>query len=373
MREFPATPNDRRQAPRTKLAEIAYIGMGPENGGLVLDVSDGGLSFHSVAPVMPSEKINFLLSLRGHSRIEGAGEVVWTNEMRTVCGLRFTSLSSGAREHLNNWTNQSRMPAAAANDKLPPVPQASTIPVVTSPFAPSRTFFPATPDFIAPLTAPDETSFWHKPVFLWITFVALASVLGTLTFYYGIQVGKSQINAEAAPTASAGSQSNSPAAAPAPVAPPAAVEEAQSIPNEPTSAPNTVAPVPAGSLLNASKMDDGTGPNGQPQDTDGNNPLSREQRAGQMLESGEAELAAAQAVLRGDNGPRDSRKAARLLWSAVGNGNSAAEVILADLYLLGDGVPKSCEQAEVLLTAASKSGNAEAQEKLNELNTNGCQ
>src|SRR5579863_4002932 len=113
MRESPVTPHERRQSPRTKLAEIAYIGMGPENGGLVLDVSDGGLSFQSVAPVQPAEKIHFLLSLHGHSRIEGAGVVVWTNEMRTVCGLRFTSLSGGARELLNSWTNQSLMPEAA--------------------------------------------------------------------------------------------------------------------------------------------------------------------------------------------------------------------------------------------------------------------
>src|SRR5579864_3338620 len=105
MRESSVTSADRRQAPRTKLVEIAYIGMGPENGGLVLDVSDGGLSFHSVAPVQRSEKIQFLLSLRGHSRIEGTGEVVWTNEMKTICGLKFTSLSSGAREHINTWTS----------------------------------------------------------------------------------------------------------------------------------------------------------------------------------------------------------------------------------------------------------------------------
>src|ERR1700680_3510057 len=89
-RESSGTTPDRRQAPRTKLVEIAYIGMGPENGGLVLDVSDGGLSFHPVPPVKPAETIRFLLSLRGHSRIEGAGKVVWTNELRTVCGLRFT-------------------------------------------------------------------------------------------------------------------------------------------------------------------------------------------------------------------------------------------------------------------------------------------
>src|SRR5579863_218671 len=122
MNESSASKLDRRQSPRTKLVEIAYIGMGPENGGLVLDVSDGGLSFHAVAPVARAETINFLLSLRGHSRIEGAGEVVWTNEMKTVCGLKFTSLSGDAREHLNNWTNQSRVSVAATQTGVSPGP-----------------------------------------------------------------------------------------------------------------------------------------------------------------------------------------------------------------------------------------------------------
>ena len=124
-RESSLSQPDRRQTPRTKLEEIAYIGMGPENGGLVLDVSDGGLSFHSVAPVQPAETIHFLLSSRGQNRIEGAGEVVWTNEMRTVCGLRFTSLSSGAREYLDNWTNQSRMSAPAREEAVSLAPPRS--------------------------------------------------------------------------------------------------------------------------------------------------------------------------------------------------------------------------------------------------------
>ena len=125
MRESSVTTLDRRQSPRTKLVEIAYIGMGPENGGLVLDVSDGGLSFHSVAPVRQAETIDFLLSSRGHNRIEGSGEVVWTNDMKTVCGLRFTSLSAGAREYLYNWTNQSRMAVAARKQGVSPAPPAN--------------------------------------------------------------------------------------------------------------------------------------------------------------------------------------------------------------------------------------------------------
>ena len=91
------------------------------------------------------------------------------------------------------------------------------------------------------------------------------------------------------------------------------------------------------------------------------------------LEAGKSELAAAQAALRGTNGVRDSAKAARLLWAAVANDNSTAAVILADLYLRGDGVPKSCEQGRVLLTAASNAGDIQGQEKLKELNANGCQ
>ena len=60
-----AVKPDRRHSPRTKLVEIAYIGMGPENGGLVLDVSDGGLSFHAVAPVCREENNTFSYYLCG--------------------------------------------------------------------------------------------------------------------------------------------------------------------------------------------------------------------------------------------------------------------------------------------------------------------
>src|SRR5579862_5901549 len=237
------TSADRRQSPRTKLVEIAYIGMGPENGGLVLDVSDGGLSFHAVAPVQQSETVRFLLSLRGHSRIEGAGEVVWTNEMRTVCGLRFTSLSSGAREHLNNWTNQSK-PAAVAveepeeteepetvasssssttlspeaapvqeiaepeqvkefvEDREAPVAAsvAAAFPASAAPLAIARTTpryaeppFSASPTREFYLSAPLESaSFWQTPILSWLAVGLLTASLTAAGYFYGVRVGQSQ-------------------------------------------------------------------------------------------------------------------------------------------------------------------------------------
>jgi hypothetical protein len=376
---------DRRQAPRTKLVEIAYIGMGPENGGLVLDVSDGGLSFHSVAPVHPSEKIQFLLSLRGHSRIEGTGEVVWTNQMKTICGLRFISLSIGAREHLNNWTYQSKLPAQARERRPAPSPDTKTPHAQATAESPSplgpiaAPVFAIRPAYDSPLTVPDGglQPIWREPLFLWILFAILGSGIGISAYKYGIQTGRSETSAS---THSASTTSASGAAAqtapetsgPAPLPSSAAADDSHSAPVNAPPVATSPAPMPAGTFMNASKTEDSSAGAGQVATSDEKMPSAAADRTEQQLQAGQSELAAAQGYLNGASGSRDSGKAARLLWAAVGNGNSTAEVLLADLYIRGDGVAKNCEQGRILLVAAVKGGNMEAQQKLTNLNATGC-
>ncbi len=384
---------DRRQAPRIKLVEIAYIGMGPENGGLVLDVSDGGLSFHAVAPVGKDETINFLLSLRGHSRIEGAGEVVWTNEMKTVCGLRFTSLSAGAREHLSNWTNQTRLPVAAGEEDFSaPPPAMAKAEEAPAPLA-VQTLMEVQPVFAIPpasefyLSHPTAKSWWRESAFYWILSGVLCFALAVTVFVYGLRVGKSgvqpAVHSVLLPDSQSGPQTTEPAADPASatasdapsvsVNTPAPQSDAASVHPDVPPAPNGETSH-ASAFVNASKTD-GIIASPLPQSSAGTGPdmSAADQHAEVALEAGKSELAAALAALRGTNGVRDSAKAARLLWAAVANDNSTAAVILADLYLRGDGVPKSCEQGRVLLTAASNTGDVQGQEKLKELNANGCQ
>jgi hypothetical protein len=375
MRESSATGPDRRQTPRTKLAEIAYIGMGPENGGLVLDVSDGGLSFHAVAPVQRSDKIQFLLSLRGHSRIEGAGEVVWTNEMRTVCGLKFISLSSGAREYLNSWTYQAKAPAAARENRPAPKPTLQPEPANVPTSLSENTAAPVfaiSPAVNSPFTEPRDSSVWQEPFLLWILVVFLVCACGVAAYKYGVQVGRSEVKALAqtvvSPLTQGNSQASSPTAPPSPSAPagtPSATEGTSPAQSGPT-------PFPGGNLVNASRTDNVSGSAGQAPGSEENSSSAPAQRSEQQLQAGQSELAAAKSYLSGANGNRDSVKAARLLWAAVGNGNAAAEVLLADLYVRGDGVPKNCDQGQVLLIAAVKSGNIEAQEKLKDLHDGGC-
>ncbi len=55
-----STP-ERRQIPRTAMERLAYIDIEPNNGGIVLNVSDEGLCFHSITPVEKNGPLLFSL------------------------------------------------------------------------------------------------------------------------------------------------------------------------------------------------------------------------------------------------------------------------------------------------------------------------
>lgn len=104
---------ERRRAPRTRLRELVYIGMGIDNGGVALDVSDGGLSFHAVASVQQDSPIHFSLSVEGRRRVEGLAEVAWNSATGKCAGLRFTHLPEVVREQIQIWSNQPRLNPSA--------------------------------------------------------------------------------------------------------------------------------------------------------------------------------------------------------------------------------------------------------------------
>jgi hypothetical protein len=407
---------DRRQNPRTKLVEIAYIGMGPENGGLVLDVSEGGLSFHSVAPIQRDEKVEFLLSLRGHSRIEGTGEVVWTNNVGTVCGLRFTSLSPGALEHLNNWKVQSNTSAPPARAKsVAPAPPI----VMPAPAAAKSSILKIespTPVFaITPPAAEREHSVHitevrgQSPLF-WMAVGALTTAFASAAFFYGMRVGKAYYNA---PPAAATVTDTRPQPTAAPSLPAALPQNAVASPRQPVSAPaasQSARSAPSQTFVNASRTEgipDSSGPAIRPNSSaapaavhpsgsassapsaapsaptaiQGAQKVSAEDAKPTQIpaanprlspDDGKSEYAAALANLNGDNGKRDTTAAIQLLQIASKKGDTLAEVTLADLYIYGDGVAQDCVQGKSLLAEAAKSGSMQAKVKLDEITTDGC-
>jgi len=105
---------ERRLIPRTKLEKLAYIDIAPDNGGIVLNVSGEGLAFHSMAPIERNGPVRFSLKEQNR-RIDVCGELIWTDEAQKIGGLRFTTLTNEAREHIDSWAVQPEDAAPESN------------------------------------------------------------------------------------------------------------------------------------------------------------------------------------------------------------------------------------------------------------------
>jgi PilZ domain-containing protein len=109
---------DRRRHLRKAPESFAAVQIEGEEVGKVLNVSEGGLSFRSFAPVPQYGPLYFWFSFNLKDRIEGMGEVAWTDSSRKVGGLRFVQLPKSSREQIHTWV--SRLPVQASGDGPPP-------------------------------------------------------------------------------------------------------------------------------------------------------------------------------------------------------------------------------------------------------------
>jgi general secretion pathway protein A len=95
---------ERRSRPRRCCGVFDYTEFGPENGGILLDLSEGGLGFQGVAVVVEGQVIHLKFTLPGTSAcIEADAEVARCNHARTGGGLRFVNLSEEARQQVRAW------------------------------------------------------------------------------------------------------------------------------------------------------------------------------------------------------------------------------------------------------------------------------
>ncbi len=109
-------PNRRRHL-RKVPDKSAFVQIEGEEVGKVLNVSEGGLSFRSFAPAPQYGPLYFWFSFNLKDRIEGMGELAWTDSSRKVGGLRFVQLSKSSREQIHEWL--CRMPSPQVSEREP--------------------------------------------------------------------------------------------------------------------------------------------------------------------------------------------------------------------------------------------------------------
>lgn len=201
---------ERRLSGRKALRTIACIHLPSDNGGIVLDVSEGGLRFRAIAPVKESGPIDFWFSAHSN-RIAGTADLVWTDQAKKTGGLRFARLPEDAREQIRSWPDESTTRlgtskdltlAASAPDESPPTSTnepdagaASTSDAPPHPESPlsepyTSTRLPALGKDMARLYAPPPESYFEgrkRSPFKAICISALMLVILALSYRYAAE------------------------------------------------------------------------------------------------------------------------------------------------------------------------------------------
>jgi cell division septation protein DedD len=117
---------ERRRASRMTVKGLAYVNLDRDNGGIILNISEGGLCFQANAPVQRTETVRLWFSYRrqgikanlGHTSkndaqtrdipgfVETESELTWTDDTQKRGGLRFTKLPADARKQICDWIGQ---------------------------------------------------------------------------------------------------------------------------------------------------------------------------------------------------------------------------------------------------------------------------
>ena len=114
---------DRRQSPREKLEALIYLQFGiAQLPGLILDLSEQGLSLQAPEPLPAVHRVPLRFVLPGTSNmIEGTGEVIWADDEGRA-GMFFSHLTADSRKHLRNWLQKRELhkasrPGAARSER----------------------------------------------------------------------------------------------------------------------------------------------------------------------------------------------------------------------------------------------------------------
>ncbi|HEX4537892.1 MAG TPA: hypothetical protein VH140_13155 [Candidatus Acidoferrum sp.] len=397
-----------------KLDHLVYVELEARNGGMMLTVSEEGFTFRAVTSVRPSGRIPFSFIINGTQKLEGFGEIKWTKDEGKVGGLQFTDVSTEFLNALRKWLNQLSAPVVPSSDEprndtsinldhslrtespqsAPPQAMTETQPRSDFGLNFGQSLGGGTRQFdVAQVSAHDTSAAplprsthiltdWEYPDGLppepssrgngvvIAAGVACLLLLAVLLYSFRETIGRSLI--------SLGQTLSSPSSSPSE--------------NSQTQVPDTTKPekeVQQPATTNAPKQDNAASSNGdktsQSQSAASNNDKPEAVRSQEDREKTVPPPVKTENLFRDERPTPSSEEPVaattrnlspaeevRALWSAVGQGNTAAEVTLAKLYLIGGGVPKNCDQARVLLRAAAKKGNSEAISKLSQITRQGC-
>jgi hypothetical protein len=372
---------DRRHNFRKTPDKFAFLQLERDDGGSVLDLSEGGLRFETFAPVPQSGPVHLWFSLNLRERIEAWGEVVWTDAAKKGGGLRFLRLSEENRAQIRKWISRptsqvdsdeeflrrgalTEMPVRIGASETDAVarfvskarPRGAIRLIGTEEAGDANTLFPAPREV--------EARGELVPLQRYLSAKRQQLILG---LFLGTCISAT-VALAAIKYSNYRHENRSLGKAPAELV-------AQKSPGNP------LATVAVNSSAASGTSADTFGSNNQKRriaETHKLTPLATEsgghpsRQAGEVRVPSPAARGALESSLSGNTSRQISAMTPQQLWASVQAGNTKSAVALAELYIKGEGVPQNCNQARVLLLVASEKRNAAAIKRLQELDKTGC-
>jgi TonB family protein len=151
---FDAT--ERRRHSRHQTASLSYLDIGPDNGGIILNISEGGVAVQAMG-VLPAEPVITLrIQLpKSTKRLAARGKIAWTSGSKKEAGVEFVDLPEEVRGQLKDWlSSEASLQAAVGANSAGDLAPAQPLPA--PPFRAAATPLPTEPA-IAQVPAPAES------------------------------------------------------------------------------------------------------------------------------------------------------------------------------------------------------------------------
>ena len=102
---------DRRIHARHRLRSLAYVELGENNGGIVLNIGEGGFAVRAAEAItedrLPSVRFQMQNS---EKQLVASGEIAWASDSRKEAGMRFVDLPEEALAEIKIWISQEDSP-----------------------------------------------------------------------------------------------------------------------------------------------------------------------------------------------------------------------------------------------------------------------
>lgn len=409
-----------RRLHRRQHALFSCVQLEDDNGGIILDISEGGLAMQAVRSLadgqLPTMRFEFSES---QPWIETRGRIAWISASKNTIGMEFVGLPEKARNQIRQWISLTPHPSGSSEENCLGE-QIEPVKDVLPTWEPeSALFVPKTETtvcvvanqgrhsieedsvgFLSIAKIPDVATVVRdskhiKQNLAIMVFLAAVAAIGILSFAYNGGIREPLIRLRERISADSHHRSTAAGTMPMPRSGAESVTSAGDMTRGKAELHNSLVPAASGSSAGPSPESDANGPSteigdsqiqpafGQTAETTAVAGAAKRRRknsdsatsaipVSKKDANSQAELVLARRYLRDTSRSEHRVEAVKLLWSAIGKGNADAELQLADLYLRGEDVPRNCEQARILIRAAHNGRDAAIPPDLQELSDNDC-